>query len=189
MDYQAIEIKRQAGVTRLSFNRPEKKNAMNPTLHGEMHHALTELDQQEETRVLMVTGKGDSFGAGEDLKEYFADLKDRPAEAERIRKISYEWRGKMLRLFTRPTIAVVNGYCFGGAFAVVGNCDLAIAAEEAKFGLSEINFGNFPGGLVPRAIMDLLRWGELMYYSLTGEPLDGRRGAEIGTANFAGPKG
>jgi trans-feruloyl-CoA hydratase/vanillin synthase len=188
MEYKAIELRRENGVTWLNFNRPEKKNAMNPTLHREMHHALSELDADDETRVLIITGKGDSFCAGEDLKEYFYDLKDKPGEAERIRKISYEWRGKMLRLFTRPTIAVVNGYCFGGAFAVVGNCDLAIAAEEAKFGLSEINFGNFPGGLVPRAIMDLLRWRELMYYSLTGEPFDGKRAAEIGLVNYAVPR-
>lgn len=94
----------------------------------------------------------------------------------------------MLRLFSKPTIASINGWCFGGAFAVVGNCDLAIAAEEARFGLSEINFGHFPGGLVPRAMMDLLRWREVMYYSMTGEPFDGKRAAEIGLVNFAVPK-
>jgi trans-feruloyl-CoA hydratase/vanillin synthase len=188
MDYKAIEIKRQEGVTWLRFNRPEKKNAMNPTLHREMHHALSELDQDAETRVLIITGNGDSFCAGEDLKEYFYELKDKPAESERIRKISYEWRGRMLRLFSRPTIACVNGWCFGGGFAVVGNCDLALAAEEAKFGLSEINFGNFPGGLVPRVIMDVMRWREVMYYSLTGDPFDGKRAAEIGLVNFAVPR-
>jgi len=188
MDYKTIEVKRDGGITWLMFNRPEKKNAMNPALHREMHDALAELDQDEETRVLIITGKGDSFCAGEDLKEYFYDLKDDPRETERIRKISYEWRGRMLRLFSKPTIASVNGWCFGGAFAVVGNCDLALAAEDAKFGLSEINFGHFPGGLVPRAIMDLLRWREVMYYSLTGEPFDGRRAAEIGLVNFAVPK-
>lgn len=188
MDYKTIEVNRQDGITWLVFNRPEKKNAMNPTLHREMHAALSELEQDAETRVLIITGKGDSFCAGEDLKEYFYELKDKPGESERIRKISYEWRGRMLRLFPKPTIASVNGWCFGGAFAVVGNCDLAIAAEEVKFGLSEINFGNFPGGLVPRAIMDVLRWREVMYYSLTGDPFDGRRAAEIGLVNFAVPK-
>lgn len=188
MDYNAIEVKRQDGITRLIFNRPAKKNAMNPTLHREMHHALSELDQDDETRVLVITGNGDSFCAGEDLKEYFYELKDKPGESERIRKISYEWRGRMLRLFSKPTIACVNGWCFGGGFAVVGNCDLAIAAEEAKFGLSEINFGNFPGGLVPRAIMDMLRWRDVMYYSLTGDAFDGKRAAEIGLVNFAVPK-
>jgi trans-feruloyl-CoA hydratase/vanillin synthase len=188
MEYTAIEVKREAGVTWLIFNRPEKKNAMNPALHREMHHALSELDQDDDTRVLVITGKGDSFCAGEDLKQYFYELKDKPRESERIRKIAYEWRGRMLRLFSRPTIACVNGWCFGGAFAVVGNCDLAIAAEEAKFGLSEINFRNFPGGLVPRAIMDMLRWREVMYYSLTGDPFDGRRAAEIGLVNYAVPR-
>jgi feruloyl-CoA hydratase/lyase len=188
VDYKAIEIKRRDGITSVVFNRPEKKNAMNPTLHREMHHALSELDQDDQTRVLVITGNGDSFCAGEDLKEYFYELKDKPGESERIRKISYEWRGRMLRLFSKPTIACVNGWCFGGGFAVVGNCDLAIAAEEAKLGLSEINFGNFPGGLVPRAILDMIRWREVMYYSLTGDAFDGKRAAEIGLVNFAVPK-
>lgn len=188
MEYSAIEVKRRDGVTWLAFNRPEKKNAMNPALHREMYQALSELDQDSDTRVLVITGNGDSFCAGEDLKQYFYELKDNPVESERIRKISYEWRGRMLRLFSKPTIACVNGWCFGGGFAVVGNCDLAIAAEEAKLGLSEINFGNFPGGLVPRAIMDMLRWRDVMYYSLTGDAFDGKRAAEIGLVNFAVPK-
>ena len=170
------------------FQPPREKNAMNPALHREMYDALSELDQDSDTRVLVITGNGDSFCAGEDLKQYFYELKDDPVESERIRKISYEWRGRMLRLFSKPTISCVNGWCFGGGFAVVGNCDLAIAAEEARFGLSEINFGNFPGGLVPRAIMDVIRWREVMYYSLTGDSFDGKRAAEIGLVNFAVPK-
>ena len=162
---ETLEVEKKSGITTLRFNRVAKKNAMNPTLHREMHAVLSELDQDDETHVLVITGKGDSFCAGEDLKEYFYDLKDRPMESERIRKISYEWRGRMLRLFSKPTIASVNGWCFGGAFAVVANCDLALAAEEAKFGLSEINFGHFPGGLVPRAILDLMRWREVMLFA------------------------
>ena len=188
MDYETLEVRRQDGITTLAFNRPAKKNAMNPKLHHEMHDALSKLQHDDETRVLILTGNGDAFCAGEDLKEYFYDLKDQPMEAERLRKISYEWRGKMLSLFPKPTIASINGWCFGGAFAVVASCDLAITAEEATFGLSEINFGHFPGGLVPRAIMDLLRWRDVVYYSLTGEPFDGKRAAEIGLVNFAVPK-
>ncbi|HWO40991.1 MAG TPA: p-hydroxycinnamoyl CoA hydratase/lyase [Candidatus Eisenbacteria bacterium] len=188
MNYEAIKVIRQEGVTWVRFNRPEKKNAMNPTLHREMHRALTELEHDAETRVVVITGNGDSFCAGEDLKQYFYELKDKPVESEQIRRISYEWRGRLLRLLSKPTIACVNGWCFGGGFAVVGNCDLALAAEEAKFGLSEINFGNFPGGVVPRVILDTLRWREVMYYSLTGEMFDGRRAAEIGLVNFAVPR-
>jgi len=88
MEYKAMHVKRQDDITWLVFNRPEKKNAMNPTLHREMHHALSELDQDDDTRVLVITGNGDSFSAGEDLKEYFYELKDKPGESERIRKIS-----------------------------------------------------------------------------------------------------
>ncbi len=65
MDYTAIEVKRQSGVTWLVFNRPEKKNAMNPTLDREMHAALSELEQEAETYVLVITGKGDSYSTAD----------------------------------------------------------------------------------------------------------------------------
>lgn len=188
MKYETIKIEQQEGITIVAFNRPEKKNAMNPTLHREMYDVLSELEFDNDTRVVVLTGVGDSFCAGQDLKEYFYEFKDKPKEGERIKKISNEWRGRLLRNLSKPTIASVNGWCFGGAFAVVANCDLALAAEEATFGLSEINFGLFPGGLVPRAIIDLIRWREVMYYSLTAEPFDGKRAAEIGLVNFAVPK-
>ncbi len=187
-DYKTILLDKQDGITTIKFNRPEKKNAMNPTLHREMYQALTEIELDSDTRVVILTGVGDAFCAGQDLKEYFYEFKDNPRESEHIKKISYEWRGRMLRNLSKPAIASVNGWCFGGAFATVANCDLALAAEEATFGLSEINFGLFPGGLVPRAIADLMRWREVMYYSLTGEPFDGKRAAEIGLVNFAVPR-
>lgn len=187
--YTTVLVDRTDGIVTLRLNRPQKKNAMNPTLHREMYQVLSELEGDDEARVVVVTGVGDSFCAGEDLKEYFYELKDKPREAERIRKIAKEWRGRLLWSLSKPTIASVNGWCFGGAFAIVANCDLAVAAEEALFGLSEINFGLFPGGLVPRAILDLLRWREVMYYSLTGEQFDGRHAAEIGLVNKAVPRG
>lgn len=186
--YKTILIEKREGITTIKFNRPEKKNAMNPTLHREMAHVLSELEFDTETRIIILTGIGDSFCAGQDLKEYFLELKDRPREAELTTKLAGEWRGRTLPNLPQPTIASVNGWCFGGAFGIVANCDLAIAAEEAKFGLSEINFGTFPGGIVPRAILDTLRWRDVMYYALTGESFDGKRAAEIGFVNFAVPR-
>ena len=67
-------------------------------------------------------------------------------------------------------------------------CDLAIAAEEAKFGLSEINFGNFPGGQVTVALDKLLRPRDFLYYAMTGETFDGRTAAAMGLVNFAVPE-
>ena len=73
-------------------------------------------------------------------------------EFEALLDKSLEWRVRILRSFPVPTIAMVNGWCFGGAFSIVAGCDIAIAADEAMFGLSKINFGHFPGGPVSKQI-------------------------------------
>jgi len=189
-DYKFIRVDEDDGIFTITFNRPEKRNAMNPGLHKEMHGLLTELRFDPKVRVLIITGAGESFCAGQDLKEYFYDMSEDDArlERERSRAISNEWRNHLLRLFHAPTIAMINGWCFGGAFSVVCSCDIAIAAEEATFGLSEINFKHFPGGMVTKNITETLRPREALYYSLTGEPFSGKRAHEIGLVTKAVPK-
>lgn len=188
MNYETILVSQVGGIATVTLNRPAKKNAMNPALHIEMHDALTRLANQEDLRVLIITGAGEAFSAGMDLKEYFYDLKDRPHEVDRIRVISQEWRERTLRLFPAPTIAMVNGYCFGGALPIVASCDLALAAEEATFGLSEINFGGIPAGPVAWVMGQVLHERDALWYMLLGEPFDGRRAAEIKLVNKAVPR-
>jgi trans-feruloyl-CoA hydratase/vanillin synthase len=189
-DYKFIKVAEDDGIFTVTFNRPDKRNAMNPGLHLEMHKLLTELRFDPKVRVLIITGAGESFSAGQDLKEYFFELSESDArlERERIRAISNEWRNHLLRLFHAPTIAMVNGWCFGGAFSIVCACDIAIAAEEATFGLSEINFKHFPGGMVTKNITETLRPREALYYSMTGESFSGKRAHEIGLVTKAVPK-
>jgi trans-feruloyl-CoA hydratase/vanillin synthase len=188
MKYETILVDLADGVATLTLNRPEKKNAMNPRLHEEVTHALERLRYDDAARVVVVTGAGDSFSAGMDLKEFFIELKDRPAEYDRVTRISVEWRGRTLRHFPKPTIAMVNGHCFGGAFTIVEACDLATAAEDAKMGLSEINFKMFPGGSVSKSMGNLLRPRDYLWYAMTGRPFTGKIAAEIGFVNFAFPR-
>jgi trans-feruloyl-CoA hydratase/vanillin synthase len=188
MKYDTIRVDLADGVATLTLNRPEKKNAMNPRLHEEVTHALERLRYDDAARVVVVTGAGDSFSAGMDLKEFFIELKDKPAEYDRITRVSVEWRGRTLRHFPKPTIAMVNGHCFGGAFTIVGACDLATAAEDAKMGLSEINFKMFPGGSVSKSMGNLLRPRDYLWYAMTGRPFTGKIAAEIGFVNFAFPR-
>lgn len=187
-EYENILVTNADGITTVQFNRPERKNAMSPQLHREMYDALSRLRFDPETRILVVTGSGDTFSAGQDLKEYFYDLKDAAREREEIRRISHGWRHQLLYHFPKPTIAAVNGWCFGGAFTVVGSCDIAIAADEAVFGLSEINFGNIPGGLVAKVVTELMLPRQAMYYVLTGERFDGRRAVDIGFVTLSVPR-
>jgi trans-feruloyl-CoA hydratase/vanillin synthase len=185
--YETLLVERSDGVATVTFNRPERRNAMNPKLHMEMSAALDELEEDDDVRVLVVTGAGDSFCAGQDLKEYFADLDDRPAERARARRAS-RWRAFQLRLFPKPTIAAVNGWCFGGAFTIVASCDIAVAAEEAVFGLSEVNFGKLPGGHVTRAVTDHLHPKDALFYILTGRTFTGRQAAEMKFVTYAVPR-
>jgi trans-feruloyl-CoA hydratase/vanillin synthase len=187
MSYKTLLIEKSDGVAILTFNRPDKKNAMNPQLHEDMTAALEELRYDDAARVLILTGAGDTFCAGMDLKEVFYELRDQPARYDRVLRLATEWRGRTLRHYPKPTIAMVNGYCFGGAFSIVEGCDLAVAAEEATFGLSEINFKGFPGGSVSKSLANLFRPRDALFYGLTGRRFDGRTAVSIGFVNLAFP--
>ena len=92
-----------------------------------------------------------------------------------------------LRSFPLPTIAMVNGWCFGGAFTPLISCDIAIAADEAQFGLSEINWGILPGGVVTRDVAAVMSYRNALFYILTGRPFDGRKAAELGLVTYSVP--
>jgi feruloyl-CoA hydratase/lyase len=188
MSYQTLLIDKADGVAVLTLNRPEKKNAMNPQLHEDMTAALEELRYDDEARVVVITGAGDTFCAGMDLKEVFHELKDQPARYDRIIRLATEWRGRTLRHFPKPTIAMVNGFCFGGGFTQVSACDFAIAADEAQFGLSEVNWGILPGGIVSWNVVQMMNFRDAMYYAMTGDTFDGKKAKEIGFVNLHFPK-
>jgi trans-feruloyl-CoA hydratase/vanillin synthase len=82
---------------------------------------------------------------------------------------------------------MVNGYCFGGAFTQVCACDIAIASDAATFGLSEVNWGVIPGGIVSWNIAELLNHRDAMFYAMTGLPFDGKKAAEIKLVNYSVP--
>lgn len=186
--YRTIVVERKEGVTTITLNRPEARNAMNPQMHLEMVSALSELEEDDETRVLVITGAGDAFCAGQDLKEYFYDIDHDPKARRRAREAAVAWRSYKLRLFPKPTIAAVNGWCFGGGFSVVASCDIAIAAEEAIFGLSEVNFGKIPGGMVTKDVTDLFHPRDALLYILTGRKFDGKQAAAMKFVNYAVPR-
>lgn len=183
--YENVKIEREGEITILSLNRPEKRNAMSPGLHYDMEDALLRLDDDPQTKVLILTGAGEAWCAGQDLKLYFRETANNPAERKRSNTASHHWRHEILTKFSKPTIAMVNGYCFGGAFTQLCACDFAVAAEDAIFGLSEVNWGIIPGGIVSWNLTDMLLPRHAMYYAATGEPFDGKRAVEIGLVNFA----
>lgn len=183
----AVEVD-DAGIGWLWFDRPEKRNAMNPTLNREMILALEELEADDRARVVVLTGRGEAWSAGMDLKEYFREVDDAPRHVEiRARRESAEWQWRRLIHFAKPTVAMVNGWCFGGAFTPLVCCDLALAAEDAVFGLSEVNWGIPPGGLVSRALAETVPSRDALWYIMTGETFDGRQAARMRLVNEAVP--
>lgn len=185
--YETIEVTKEQGITFVTFNRPNKRNAMSPQLHREMDEVLDELAIDQETLILVITGAGEAFCAGQDLELFFrAGAKD-PAMMQRTRRASNRWRWQKLSTFPKPTIAMINGYCFGGAFTQVCACDFAIAADEATFGLSEVNWGILPGGIVAWNVTQVLRYRDALYYAMTGDTFDGRKAREIGFVNMSVP--
>ena len=186
--YETVLIEKEDGITWLIMNRPEKRNAMSPQLHVEMDEALAELAVDPQTQVLVLTGAGDAFCSGQDIKLYFRANDDAPAARAKARHASNQWRWHRLSTFPQPTIAMVNGYCFGGGFTQVCACDLAVAADDALFGLSEVNWGILPGGIVSWNVAQMLNLRDGMYYALTGDTFDGKKAKDMGFINFSFPR-
>src|SRR3954468_2927056 len=169
------------------FNRPDKRNAMSPTLIRDMMEVLDRLEFDDEVGVLVLTGEGTSWTAGMDLQEYFRDTEVKGLGGTRqAQRESYGW-WRRLRWYQKPTIAMVNGWCFGGGYGPLFACDLAFAAEDAQFGLSEINWGILPGGGATKVATELLPFRKAMYHAMMGEYIDGKTAADWGLVNESLP--
>jgi feruloyl-CoA hydratase/lyase len=186
--YETILVEKSEGITWVIFNRPDKRNAMSPQLHLDMDDVLDELSTDEETEILVITGSGEAFSAGQDIRLYFRGTESDPKMRAKARRASNDWRWQKLSTFPKPTIAMVNGFCFGGAFTQVAACDFAIAADEAQFGLSEVNWGILPGGIVSWNVVQCMNFRDAMFYAMTGDLFDGKKAKEIGYVNLHFPK-
>jgi trans-feruloyl-CoA hydratase/vanillin synthase len=161
---------------------------MSPTLNREMRDVLETLESDNDVKVVVITGAGESWTAGMDLKEYFREVDQSPEIVQEIvRRDASMWQWKLLRMYAKPTIAMVNGWCFGGGFSPLVACDLAIASETAVFGLSEINWGIPPGNLVSKALADTVGQRKALEYIMTGDTFTGKQAAEMGLVNKSVP--
>jgi trans-feruloyl-CoA hydratase/vanillin synthase len=184
-----VLVEFDAGIAWVTMNRPHKRNAMNPALIAEMKATVEVLATDDRCGVFVLTGAGDSFTAGMDLREYFQWTDGAPDTLLlAVRRANEEWQWRRLRDYPKPTIAMVNGWCFGGAFTPLVACDLALAADDATFGLSEINWGILPAGNVTKAVTEVMSQRDALYYIMTGEPFDGRTAAQKGVVNLAVPR-
>ena len=187
--WQTVKVDVENGIGWITLNRPEKRNAMSPTLNREMIDVLETLELDDDAQVIVLTGAGEAWTAGMDLKEYFRETDGKPEiMQERMRRDCSQWQWKLLRMYSKATIAMVNGWCFGGAFSPLVACDLAIAADDAVFGLSEVNWGIPPGNLVSKAVADTMGHRNALHYIMTGDTFTGKEAAAMGLINKSVPK-
>lgn len=184
-----VRVEFEDGIAWVIFNRPEKRNAFSADLGFEMVKVFDALEGDDRAGVLVFTGAGEAWSAGMDLRDFFrrADAAP-PAEAARIYRASREWQWRRLLHYPKPTIAMVNGWTFGGAFTPLIACDLAIAADDATFGVSEINWGIIPAGVVTRALAGVMNERKALYYIMTGETFTGKQAAEFGVVTESVPR-
>lgn len=184
---QTVAYRVENRIAWVAFNRPEKRNAMSPALNRQMMRVLDELEFRDDVGVLVLTGEGSAWTAGMDLNEYFRETEANGLGGTRkAQRESYGW-WRRLRWYQKPTIAMVNGWCFGGGYGPLFACDLAFASDEAKFGLSEINWGILPGGGASKVAVELLSFRRAMYHAMMGEMVDGKTAAEWGLVNESLP--
>ncbi len=180
-----VEVERDGAVARVWFNRPEMHNALSAELGGALVHALVGLHDDDACRLIVLGGRGPSFCAGADIgamkasadASYDANL----AEATRL--------GAMfaaLADFPKPVVGRIHGGVYGGGVGFCCACDIAVASDDAKFGLTEVRLGILPGLISPYVIRRLgdRAARELM---LTGERFGAARAHEVGIVNHVVP--
>jgi enoyl-CoA hydratase/carnithine racemase len=189
MDFETLLLKKDNKVTTLVLNRPDKMNAVNPQMAKELLVALDEIDNDDETRLLVVTGAGRGFCAGADVAGMAGGTEKgvgTASGAEEIRRWHARVLGRIivkLHKLEKPTIAMVNGVAVGGGFDLALACDMRIGSENARFMNAFVRIGLFPGWggtwLYPR-VMGL---GKAFEYLLTGDFLEAKEAERIGLLN------
>ncbi|MFC1532420.1 enoyl-CoA hydratase/isomerase family protein [Thermodesulfobacteriota bacterium] len=187
MDYQTIILEKKGYVAIVTLNRPEKLNALNQQMHQELNEVLNTLDDDVETRVIIITGKGRGFCSGRDTKELFSPEEvDRRRERDLIRFASMT-RPLFLPKMAKPTIAAVNGLAVGGGCLIALGTDIRIASEAARFkfpftelgGSSELGSSYF----LPR-LVGIAKACELVF---TAKWVGAKEAKEIGLVNEVVP--
>ena len=171
-----IETNRQ-NVTTLTLNRPDVHNAFNAALIAELSDAFDGI-AADPPRVLVLSGAGKSFSAGADL-EWMRSMAEAGEDANRRDAARLGAMFRKLDELPCPTVARVNGPAFGGGVGLVSCCDIAIAAEPAVFGLTEVRLGLIPATIAPFVVARIGQ-ANARRYMLTGERFDARRALGMG---------
>jgi len=176
-----IQVEKQNEITLLTLNRPDKHNAFNYDLLQELQQALIELQKDSKTRLLIMTGAGDkSFSSGVDLAELI-----RFESIEDARRFALQLEETMMELlrFSKPVIAAINGYAFGGGYGLASNADVRIMVNSAKIGFPAVRLGAIlPVGCTLR-LSAIIGSGHSRELLLSGRIVDAEESRRMGLVN------
>lgn len=186
MSYNRIVFDSSAdGIALVTVNRPDKLNALNGEVMGELAEAFGRIENDAAIRGLILTGAGEkAFVAGADIKELAALG---PVEAQH-----FAWRGqavmRKLELLKKPSVAAINGFALGGGLELAMACAMRVASPNAKMGQPEIKLGLLPGYGGTQRLPRLVGRGRALELLLTGEPIDAAEAHRIGLVNHVVPQ-
>jgi enoyl-CoA hydratase len=193
MDYETLRYERDGHVTVLTYDRPEQRNAVNRRMNEELHHAWRRFRDAEDELVLVITGEGEAFCAGWDLRDaaelgegprpdwdyYKTSVFNSPGECGYTRKIDV----------FKPVIAAVNGWAVAAGLENALLADIRIAAQNAVFGALERRWNIVGGDGMTVRLPLVVGYGRAMELIITGRPVDADEALRIGLANEVVPEG
>jgi enoyl-CoA hydratase len=176
-----VELERRGSVALVTLNRPEARNAISPEVSAAMVEILDTVEADADLRAVVITGAGEVFSAGADLKVVAT------GRAADIASVKGGFAGIVSRDFPKPIIAAVNGPALAGGFEIVLSCDLVVAADTARFGIPEVKRGLLAaaGGLI--RLPKRVPLAVALEMAMTGDPVDAQRALALGLVNRVVP--
>ena len=165
MSYQILKTEILNGVAVVTISRPKAMNALNTAFFDEMNSLLTELEPNNDVKVMVLTGDGKAFVAGADIAEMVGKTAD---EGQAFSKYGQETFDR-IEAMPFPVIAAINGFALGGGCELAMSCDFRIAGSKAKFGQPEVNLGLIPGYAGTQRMARLIGKADAMYLLLTAD--------------------
>ena len=180
MAERVLRVETADRIATLTIDRPQKRNALNAQVRREIVEALDALRDEDDARVLILTGAGEqAFVAGADIGEFAARTAVEQRAAMQGRSPFEE-----LAAFPKPTIAMIRGWALGGGCELALACDLRIAGRSARLGQPEIRLGLLPGGGGTQRLPRLVGYGQALRLILSGEPVEAVEAARIGLVDL-----
>jgi enoyl-CoA hydratase len=185
MKSNSILFSRENGIARLTINRPETRNALTMEMRENIRNIITELKNDKDTRVVIITGAGDeAFISGADVRSLKGAT---PLEIEKYASTLGQELYTSIENIEIPVIAMINGLCLGGGLETAMCCDIRIASEKARFGQVEINVGIIPGGGSTVRLPRLIGIGRAKEMIYTGKIIDSVEAYRIGLVDKVVP--